>query len=79
VVPLRLRLLDGLAKDELPRGLADARDNPLPGSKFSHRFAFEPEQLRGSLIADFLKAHHGIDPSRMTGPGLAGRSIAWSA
>src|SRR5487761_1488009 len=51
VVLLRLRLLEALAKDVLPRGLADARDNPVPGSAFSHRFAFEPEQLRGSQIA----------------------------
>lgn len=79
VVPLRLRLLEGLAKDELPRGLADARDNPLPASKFSHHFAFEPEQLRGSLIAGLLKASYGVDPCRTTGTGLAGRGLAWSA
>ena len=79
VVPLRLRLLEGLAKDELPRGLADARDNPLPGSKFSHRFAFEPEQLHGSLIAGLLKARYGVDPCRMADPGLAGRGLACSA
>jgi hypothetical protein len=79
VVPLRLRLIEGLAKDELPRGLADARDNPLPASKFSHRFAFEPEQLRGSLIAGLLKASYGIDPCRTAGTGLASRGLAWSA
>lgn len=79
VVPLRLRLLEELAKDELPRGLADARDNPLPASKFSHRFMFEPEQLRGSLIAGLLKTSYGIDPSRTAGTGLAVRGLAWSA
>jgi len=79
VVPLRLRLLEGLAKDELPRGLADARANPLPGSKFSHRFTFEPEQLRGSLIAGLLKARYGVDPCRITSPGLAGGGFACSA
>jgi hypothetical protein len=67
---LRLRLLEGLAKDKLPRGLADARDNPLSASKFSHRFAFEPEQLRGSLIAGFLKASYGVDPCWAGGSGL---------
>ena len=40
VVGLRLRLREGLAKDVLPRGLADARDNPIPASAFAHRFAF---------------------------------------
>lgn len=80
VVPLRLRLLEGLAKDKLPRGLADARDNPLSASKFSHRFAFESEQLRGSLIAGLLKASYGVDPCRAAGAGLvAGRGLAWSA
>jgi hypothetical protein len=80
VVLLRLRLLEELAKkDGLPRGLADARDNPLPASKFSHRFAFEPEQLHGSLIAGVLKACHGVDPCRMAGPGRAGCGLAWSA
>lgn len=79
VVLLRLRLREGLANDVLPRGLADARNNPLPDSAFSHRFAFEPEQLRGSLIAGFLKARYGIDPGRKAGPAdlVAGqRSIA---
>ncbi|MGH8147024.1 MAG: N-acyl amino acid synthase FeeM domain-containing protein [Rhodanobacteraceae bacterium] len=72
VVPLRLRLLEQLAKDVLPRGLVDARDNPVPGSAFSQRFAFEPEQLHGSLIAGFLKARHGVDLGRKPAPvGLA--------
>lgn len=79
VVPLRLRLLEGLANDVLPRGLADARDNPLPGSAFSHRFAFEPEQLRGSLIEGFLKARHCIDPGWEAGPARAGCGLALSA
>ncbi|EQD39417.1 hypothetical protein B1B_15365, partial [mine drainage metagenome] len=68
VVLLRLPLLEGLAKDVLPRGLADACDNPLPGNAFSHRFAFEPEQLHGSLIAAFLKARYGIDQALTAGP-----------
>lgn len=63
VVLLRLSLLEELAKDVLPRGLADARDNPLPGNAFSDRFAFEPEQLHGSRIAGFLKARYCIDPT----------------
>jgi hypothetical protein len=79
VVPLRLRLLDRLKKDELPRGLADARDNRIPDSAFSRRFAFEPEQLRDSLIAGFMKARYGIDPCRTTGPAQAGSALAWSA
>jgi len=79
VVPLRLRLLEELAKGELPRGLADARNNPLPSSEFLHRFAFEASQLRGSLIAGFLKARYGIDPCRMADPDRAGRSLARSA
>ncbi|HTN31969.1 MAG TPA: hypothetical protein VL178_14255 [Pseudomonas sp.] len=79
VVPLRLRLLEGLAKGELPRGLADARDNPLPASAFSHRFAFEPEQLRGSLIAGFLKARYSIDPGWKADLGPTGYGLAWSA
>ena len=68
VVPLRLRLREGLAKDVLPRGLADARDNPVPHSAFAHRFAFEPEQLRGSRIAGFLKARYGMDPAGKPAP-----------
>lgn len=72
VVPLRLRLREGLATDVLPRGLADARDNPIPASAFLHRFAFEPEQLRGSLIAEFLKDRYCIDPSRTAEPVHAG-------
>ncbi|WP_329743186.1 N-acyl amino acid synthase FeeM domain-containing protein [Dyella sp. A6] len=61
VVLLRLRLHEGLAKDVLPRGLADARDNPVPRSAFSSRFGFLPEQLYGSRIAAFLKDRHGIE------------------
>ncbi|HET7663113.1 MAG TPA: hypothetical protein VFK31_05680 [Rhodanobacteraceae bacterium] len=68
VVPLRLRLREALAKDVLPRGLAQARDNPLHASEFSHRFAFAPRQLRGSTIASFLKARHDLDPCRMPAP-----------
>ncbi|HEX5353728.1 MAG TPA: hypothetical protein VFW60_06585 [Rhodanobacteraceae bacterium] len=68
VVLLRLRLREQLANDVLPRGLADARDNPIPGSAFAHRFGFAQEQLRGSLIANFLKARYGIDQGRNTGP-----------
>lgn len=64
VVPLRLRLIERLAKEALPRGLANARDNPIPGHAFSDRFAFRPEQLRDSLIASFLKDRYCIDPSR---------------
>lgn len=64
VVLLRLRLLEALAKDVLPRGLADACDNPVPSSAFSHRFAFEPEQLSGSRIAGFLKDRYCVDPSQ---------------
>lgn len=79
VLPLRLRLREELAKDDLPRGLADARDNPLPASAFSHRFAFEPEQLRGSLIEGFLKDRYGIDPGCEATPGRAGRGLALSA
>jgi hypothetical protein len=79
VVPLRLRLREGLATDVLPRGLADARDNPIPASAFSHRFAFEPEQLRGSLIAEFLKDRYCIDPSRTAEPIHAGCNSALPA
>jgi hypothetical protein len=79
VLPLRLRLREELAKDELPRGLVDACDNPLPASAFSHRFAFEPEQLRGSLIEGFLKDRYGIDPGREAAPGRADRALALSA
>ena len=64
VVPLRLCLRERLAAEMLPRGLADARANPIPASMFARRFAFEPEQLRGSRIAGFLKARYGIDPCR---------------
>lgn len=79
VVPLRLRLRECLAKDVLPRGLADARDNPVPASAFSNRFAFEPEQLRGSLIADFLKERFCIDPSLRPVPASADYCLAQSA
>lgn len=81
VVGLRLRLFEQMAKNKLPRGLADARDNPIPASAFAHRFAFEPEQLRGSLIAGFLKSRYDIDPVARPAPvepasapiGLPGR------
>jgi hypothetical protein len=79
VVPLRLRLLEQLAKDALPRGLVHARDNPIPASAFSHRFAFEPEQLRGSLIADFLKDRYHIDLDASTGLDRTHRDLARSA
>ena len=79
VVPLRLRLLESLRKDVLPRGLADACANPVPASAFSHRFAFEPEQLRGSLIAGFLKARYCIDLVRKGSPVRIRRELAWSA
>ncbi|MGH8234164.1 MAG: N-acyl amino acid synthase FeeM domain-containing protein [Rhodanobacteraceae bacterium] len=68
VVPLRLRLRESLANDVLPRGLADARDNPIPTSAFAHPFAFEPKQLHGSLIAGLLKARYGIDPEERQTP-----------
>ncbi|MGH8125495.1 MAG: N-acyl amino acid synthase FeeM domain-containing protein [Rhodanobacteraceae bacterium] len=70
VVALRCRLPELLAQDSLPRGLADARDNPIPRSAFSQRFAFEPEQLRGSPIAGFLKARYDIDPGRSAEPAV---------
>ena len=79
VVPLRLRLREQLAKDVLPRGLAEARDNPLPASVFSQRFAFEPEQLRGSRIEGFLKDRYGLDPARQVDAVEAGSDLAWSA
>lgn len=80
VVGLRLRLLEGLAKDMLPRGLADARDNPIPASAFAQRFAFAPEQLRGSRIAGFLQARYDLDPGcREPSPGRAECSLALSA
>ncbi len=79
VVPLRLRLRERLAEDGLPRGLADARNNPVPASAFAHRFEFRPEQLRGSLIAGFLKARYCIDLVRQVRPGRAGYELAWSA
>lgn len=65
VVGLRLRLREMLANDVLPRGLTDARDNPIPASAFHDRFAFEPGQMRGSLIAGFLKDRYSIDPGRV--------------
>ncbi len=79
VVGLRLRLREGLANDVLPRGLTDARDNPIPASAFSNRFAFEPEQLRGSLIAGLLNDHYAIDQGREAGPGRDGCDLARSA
>jgi hypothetical protein len=79
VVPLRLRLREALAQDNLPRGLADARNNPVCASEFTHHFAFEPQQLRGSLIAGFLKAHHGFDPCRVASPRRASYRLALSA
>lgn len=68
VVGLRLRLREMLANDVLPRGLTDARDNPIPASAFSDRFTFDPGQLRGSLIANFLKDRYNIDPGRIAEP-----------
>lgn len=79
VVPLRLRLREGLATDVLPRGLADARDNPIPASAFAHRFAFEPGQLRGSVIAEFLKDRYCVDPSRTADPVRASYNLALPA
>src|SRR5690348_4423802 len=79
VVPLRLRLLERLRKDVLPRGLVNACANPVPASAFSHRFAFEPKQLRDSRIAGLLKARYGIDPGRKADPDHAVCSLAWSA
>ncbi|MEO6798909.1 MAG: hypothetical protein ABI178_03085 [Rhodanobacter sp.] len=79
VVLLRLRLLEGLAMDLLPRGLADARDNPLAAGNFSDRFAFEPQQLRGSLIAGYLQDRYGIDSSPTVAPGVTDCQVAVSA
>jgi hypothetical protein len=79
VVPLRLRLLEQLSRDVLPRGLADARNNPIPASAFSHRFAFEPEQLRGSAIAGFLDARYGVAPGRAIGTARANCALARTA
>jgi hypothetical protein len=71
VVLLRLRLAEQLAEKRLPKGLADARDKPLPASAFSNRFAFDPEQLRGSAIADFLKDRYCLDPADAPVPAEA--------
>ena len=79
VVGLRLRLREMLANDVLPRGLADARDNPIPAGAFSDRFAFDPAQLRGSLIANFLKDRYSVDPSRVEDPGQAQFDLACPA
>lgn len=84
VVPLRLRLREQLARDVLPRGLADACNNPVPAGAFSRRFRFEPQQLRGSLVAGFMKARYGVDPCRTAvsderDPGQADYGLAWSA
>lgn len=79
VIPLRLRLLERLAQGVLPRGLVDARDNPVPASAFSHRFAFQPEQLRGSLIAGFLHDRYGVEPSRAAASRGAGCGLALTA
>ncbi|WP_206064283.1 hypothetical protein [Oleiagrimonas sp. C23AA] len=61
VVLLRLRLSEVLSNDVLPRGLADARDNPIPRSAFADRFEFETNQLRDSRIAHFLQARYQVD------------------
>ncbi|HEX5487659.1 MAG TPA: hypothetical protein VFX04_00760 [Rhodanobacteraceae bacterium] len=79
VVPLRLRLLERLREDVLPRGLADARANPVPASAFSRRFGFEQEQLRGSRIAGFMVAHHGVQPGLHPVPRNTGFGIACTA
>lgn len=79
VVLLRLRLLEQLSQDVLPRGLADARDNPIPGSAFSGRFGFEPDQLRGSRIAGYLNARYGVDPGQEINMGRANCELAKSA
>lgn len=54
VVALRLRLRESFAQDVLPRGLAHARDYPLPAEAFSQRFMFQPQRMRGSLLEAFL-------------------------
>lgn len=74
VVPLRLPLRDALAEKALPRGLAFVRDNPIPGSAFSQRFSFEPEQLRGSLIERFLDTRYG--PARTPKPEAEPSKVA---
>jgi hypothetical protein len=79
VVPLRLRLREVMAQDVLPRGLADARDNPVPASAFSHRFAFEPRQLHGSRIAGFLKSRDRVEPCRIADPCRGTSTVALAA
>jgi hypothetical protein len=79
VVPLRLRLREVMAQDVLPRGLADARDNPVPASAFSHRFAFEPRQLHGSRIAGYLNSRSHVEPCRIADPCRGARAIALAA
>lgn len=79
VVPLRLRLREALAKEILPRGLADARDKPVCVSEFAQHFSFDPQQLRGSLLSSFMQDRHGIDPSRVTHPGRTSYSLALTA
>ena len=76
VVPLRLRIPEGLAQAEIARGLAHAHNRALPERAFSHRFAFAPEQLRGSLISGFLKDRYGIDPGRAADAGRVGCDLA---
>ena len=79
VVALRLRLLEGMAQEILPRGLTDARDNPISASAFANRFEFQPKQLRDSRIAGFLQDRYGVDPSQEPAPAQLSCARALSA
>lgn len=68
VVGLRCRLVELLAQARLPRGLAEVRDRPVPARAFADRFAFAPQQLRGSAIAGFLEYRYGVHAPRMAVP-----------
>lgn len=58
VVPLRLALHEALAAATPPRGLTYIRDHPVDATQFQHRFRFQPDQLRGSIIERFLAHRH---------------------
>lgn len=64
VVGLRCRLVERLAEPDLPRGLAEVCEKPVPARAFAGRFGFAAGQLRGSAIAAFLAWRYGESARR---------------
>lgn len=71
MVPLRLNISQTYQGDDLPRGLAFFRANPLEVDAYRDRLELTPETVAGTAIDAFLRRGE-----RSAGPAISGTSSA---